>query len=732
MNKGKIIFSLAFASLTGLASCGGNNTPADSSTSEPTYTYFSVALPQGEGFSAKALEGYDASKVQEGHEFRFEVKPLEGYRIASVHLDGETDVLLPNDHYEYTIPSVKGNRSVSAKAEKNTYPVAFEGENFIVVPVEGEQGEIAYGATFRFKVEPEAHNVVIGVSLMDTPLVPDETGVYSISNVTSKMTVRVATEEETYRLTLPAGEHFTLNFEDKDLDLAAIPYSKTVRFQVTPEKYYQILSVKLGDQILTPDASGFYSFAEKEGQVSLGVEAEIIHCNVTFHDLTSTSYPSQSVNAGTLLSKPADPVRAADDYYDSYTFKGWYNGTELYDFTKPVEGDMHLTARWGYGNQKKQYLDNWKREDFVCENGALTAKVNDAFSNICWAGDHIDTELKAQYLKEFARTDEDGMMFNPYGGSAKGSITFPLTDFRSLLSGGKVAKMELGGFNNWNNLHFKAGGQDILVNENREVQALDNLTRTEIYFYVDPSNRVRLYFRDRLVENPNKYAERYGEIFLTEEEASGKASISMYSNQVGGSRRYWMSRLQVVRGESTFLNVTNKSGLSVSNGALKTQNEATSEALANKEWTSAISSAGQAIGILGQNEKGSTTLNFNPIDFTDLFSQNQGIRFTLGSNLAGEGVYLGSGSNRNSLGQTGYRPDLGADMTPTTIQNTWYNFEVRIDSANVTVKNHAEQKDYIIPLDENIASGKKGLSFQLGGESAGHFYLLSHLSTFHY
>ena len=292
--------------------------------------------------------------------------------------------------------------------------------------------------------------------------------------------------------------------------------------------------------------------------------------------------------------------------------------------------------------------------------------------------------------------------------------------------------MELGGFNSQNNLHFKAGGQDILVNENREVQALDNLTRTEIYFYVDPSNRVRLYFRDRLVENPNKYADRYGEIFLTEEEASGKASISMYSTQKGGGRRYWMSRLQVVHGDSTFLNVTNKSGFSVSNGVLKTQNEAISEALANKEWTLAISSAGQAIGILGQNEKGSTTLSFNPIDFTDLFSQNQGIRFTLGSNLAGEGIYLGSGSNRNSLGQTGYRPDLGADMTPTTIQNTWYNFEVRIDSANITVRNHAEQKDYIIPLDENIASGKKGLSFQLGSESAGHFYLLSHLSTFHY
>ena len=430
MNKGKIIFSLAFASLMGLASCGGNNTPADSSTSEPTYTYFSVALPQGEGFSAKALEGYDASKVQEGHEFRFEVKPLEGYRIASVHLDGETDILLPNDHYEYTIPAVKGNRSVSAKAEKNTYPVAFEGENFTVVPVEGEQGEIAYGGTFRFKVEPEAHNVVTGVSLMDTPLVPDETGVYSIPNVTSKMTVRVATEEETYRLTLPAGGHFTLNFEDKDLDLAAIPYSKTVRFQVTPEKYYQILSVKLGDQVLAPDASGFYSFTEKEGQVSLGVEAEILRCNVTFNDLTSTSYPSQSVDAGTLLNKPADPVRAADDYYDSYTFKGWYNGTELYDFAKPVEGDMNLTARWEYGNQKKQYLDNWKREDFVCENGALTAKVNDAFSNICWAGDHVDTELKAQYLKEFARTDEDGMMFNTfnsmllfYSGSKKNVAT---------------------------------------------------------------------------------------------------------------------------------------------------------------------------------------------------------------------------------------------------------------------------------------------------------------------
>lgn len=50
--------------------------------------------------------------------------------------------------------------------------------------------------------------------------------------------------------------------------------------------------------------------------------------------------PSQTVNKGECARKPTDPTM------DGYTFIGWYNGDELYDFSKPVESDISLNPEW--------------------------------------------------------------------------------------------------------------------------------------------------------------------------------------------------------------------------------------------------------------------------------------------------------------------------------------------------------------------------------------------------
>ena len=61
------------------------------------------------------------------------------------------------------------------------------------------------------------------------------------------------------------------------------------------------------------------------------------------------SISNQTVNKGECARKPTDPTM------DGYTFIGWYNGDELYDFSKPVESDISLSPEWELINYEITY-----------------------------------------------------------------------------------------------------------------------------------------------------------------------------------------------------------------------------------------------------------------------------------------------------------------------------------------------------------------------------------------
>ena len=64
---------------------------------------------------------------------------------------------------------------------------------------------------------------------------------------------------------------------------------------------------------------------------------------VTFNDPDgNTNTPSQSVPGGGQASRPKDPAR------DGYLFNGWFTGNTAvaYDFSRPVTGNITLTAKW--------------------------------------------------------------------------------------------------------------------------------------------------------------------------------------------------------------------------------------------------------------------------------------------------------------------------------------------------------------------------------------------------
>ncbi|MDR3219449.1 MAG: InlB B-repeat-containing protein [Dysgonamonadaceae bacterium] len=65
-----------------------------------------------------------------------------------------------------------------------------------------------------------------------------------------------------------------------------------------------------------------------------------VYHTVTFEGEGITDIDPQTVEDGQTAEEPTEPVRTG------YTFDGWYNGDDLWDFDDPVSDDLTLVAHW--------------------------------------------------------------------------------------------------------------------------------------------------------------------------------------------------------------------------------------------------------------------------------------------------------------------------------------------------------------------------------------------------
>lgn len=61
---------------------------------------------------------------------------------------------------------------------------------------------------------------------------------------------------------------------------------------------------------------------------------------VEFNVRIGAGIATKEVRIGNTVEKPEDPTA------DGYTFLGWYVDGVEYDFSKPVESDLIITAEW--------------------------------------------------------------------------------------------------------------------------------------------------------------------------------------------------------------------------------------------------------------------------------------------------------------------------------------------------------------------------------------------------
>lgn len=680
----------------------------------------------GEHVTVTPMEGYDANKVNYGSDFKFTVAAEAHYNVVSVK-DGDT--LLTATEGVYTLTNVTKATTITLTAELDTHTVTFTGEGYEVIEVEGfNKNNIVHGGEYSFKLKANEHTHISSVKVGENVLTTDGAGTYTISNIMDNVTVAVVTAEDTYKLTLPSDERYTITLAEEGLDLNAVTYSKEVKFKVTPAKYHSVTAVKLNDNALTVGEDGYYLVKNQVFDASITVETAKNKATVTFNSNGGTAVEAKTIDQGTVVEE-VTPTRAGDTYYDTYTFGGWYLNGKKFDFSTVVESDITLIAKWNYGTAKYANSDVWAKENFVTGGTASIVTIAEAFNTLYW---NKTPSEKEQAIKDFGKTDDDGWMIKYNDDNVKdGSITLPKTNFHQLLANGKVARTEIGGYNSQNYIHIKAGGEDKMIVNNKTDQSLACLTRTSLTFYEDLEGKVHVRFLDTMLEKPASDSSRYGEIVLTDEEANGTSSIQLYSTQSGRTRRYWLGKLRITNGERTFKDFSNKTGFTVEGGEIRTQEETLKGGAPFKQWNAAVAPLKQGIGILGNSSK-SGTLTLDKMNLNELLANGEGVRFTLGAWNGGELVSFMDGETASGVGLNATKANNDqAAQTKESLEGTWLNWVVTIDKVGMHVHNVFENKDYDFALTEGQLNGTESLVFKLGKMSNGRFFLLSNMMTYH-
>lgn len=680
----------------------------------------------GEHITATPMEGYDPNKVNYGADFKFTVAAEAHYSVVSVK-DGDT--LLTATEGVYTLTNVTKATTITLTAELDTHTVTFTGEGYEVIEVEGfNKNSIVHGGKYSFKLKANEHTHISSVKVGDNVLTTDGAGTYTISNIVDNIKVAVTTAEDTYKLTLPSNETYTITLAEEGLDLNAVTYSKEVKFKVTPAKYYSVTAVKLNDNALTVGEDGYYLVKNQVFDATIAVKTAKNKATVTFDSNGGTAIEAKTIDQGTLVEE-ATPTRAGDTFYDTYTFGGWYLNGKKFDFSTVVESDITLVAKWNYGTAKYTNSDVWAKENFVTGGTASIVTIAEAFNTLYW---NKTPSEKEQAIKDFGKTDDDGWMIKYNDDNVTdGSITLPKTNFHELLTNGKVARTEIGGYNSQNYICLKAGGEDKMIVNNKTDQSLACLTRTSLTFYEDLKGKVHVRFLDTMLEKPASDSSRYGEIVLTDEEANGTSSIQLYSTQSGRTRRYWLGKLRITNGERTFKDFSNKTGFTVEGGEIRTQEETLKGGAPFKQWNAAVAPLKQGIGILGNSSK-SGTLTLDKMNLNELLANGEGVRFTLGAWNGGELVSFMDGETASGIGLNATKANNDqAAQTKESLEGTWLNWVVTIDKVGMHVHNVFENKDYDFALTEGQLNGTESLVFKLGKMSNGRFFLLSNMMTYH-
>lgn len=172
-------------------------------------------------------------------------------------------------------------------------------------------------------------------------------------SVDGDITLYAVWKENTYTVTLPTGQGYSISTEQS----TTVTHGGNFEFTVTVAREYAqkdpTVTVNGGGTLSTPtrtpngDQSVSYTYTisgiTADQIVSVSVSQNLMF-TVTFEAPAGTFYREQQVEQGSIATRPADPE------VEGYTFGGWYKNTgwdaaDKWDFATPITGHTMLYAK---------------------------------------------------------------------------------------------------------------------------------------------------------------------------------------------------------------------------------------------------------------------------------------------------------------------------------------------------------------------------------------------------
>ena len=146
-----------------------------------------------------------------------------------------------------------------------------------------------------------------------------------------------------WTVTINAGENGTLSTNTYMVNKVS-PYNKITwsilnKYATPAENYELVRWVDNEDNVILSSSSDSLVY-DVTSDVTLTAVFALKQYTVSFDSASGSSVDSQTVEHGSKATTPAAPTR------DGYTFDGWFDGDNAFDFDTPITSNITLTAHW--------------------------------------------------------------------------------------------------------------------------------------------------------------------------------------------------------------------------------------------------------------------------------------------------------------------------------------------------------------------------------------------------